>query len=113
MKKSNRQVLHFEHFKHIYYRIVQEVLEDEENAAGYGNLLQTKTEDSAGALSKYIQSTAAWTSAGTYVTEQTDARGKTVTTETDPDKGVVTKVTDPDGQEVNSQYDTLRRLNWY
>ena len=41
---------------------------------------------------------------------QTDARGKVVTTVTDPDKGVVTKVTDPMGQEVNSQYDVLRRL---
>lgn len=33
-----------------------------------------------------------------------------MTTVTDPDKGVVTKVTDPNGQEVNSQYDSLRRL---
>ena len=33
-----------------------------------------------------------------------------MTTVTDPDKGIVTKVTDPAGQEVNSQYDALRRL---
>ena len=33
-----------------------------------------------------------------------------MTTVTDPDKGTVTKVTDPVGQEVNSQYDALRRL---
>ena len=39
-----------------------------------------------------------------------NARGKVVTTATDPNKGVVTNVTDPKGQEVNSQYDNLRRL---
>ena len=76
----------------------------------YGNLLQSQTEDSTGSTSKYIQITATYTSAGTYVSTQTDARGKTATTVTDPDKGVVTKVTDPMGQEVNSQYDSLRRL---
>ncbi len=76
----------------------------------HGNLLQSKTEDSTGSTSKYIQITATYTSAGTYMSTQTDARGKTATTVTDPDKGTVTSVTDPKGQVVNSQYDSLRRL---
>ena len=76
----------------------------------YGNPTQTKIEDSTGSLSKYIQTNTTYTTAGTYVATQTDARGNTVTTTTDPNKGIVTKVTDPMGQEVNSQYDTLRRL---
>ena len=76
----------------------------------YGNVLQSQTEDSTGSLSKCIQTSATYTTAGIYVAAQTDARGKVVTTVTDPDKGVVTKVTDPMGQEVNSQYDVLRRL---
>ena len=70
----------------------------------YGNVLQSQTEDSTGSLSKYIQTSATYTTAGTYVATQTDARGKVVTTVTDLDKGIATKVTDPTGQEVNSQY---------
>ena len=69
----------------------------------YDNPTQTKIEDSTGSLTKYIQTNTTYTTSGTYVATQTDARGNTVTTVTDPDKGVVTKVTDPNGQEVNSQ----------
>ena len=75
----------------------------------YGNTTQVKIEDSTGTLTKYIQTTTAYTPAGTYAATQTDARGKTVTTVTDPDRGTVTSVTDPKNQTVNSQYDILRR----
>ena len=76
----------------------------------YGNLTQSKTEDSTGSLTKYIQSTTTYTSAGTYAATQTDARGKVVTTVTDPDRGTVTSVTDPKNQTVTNTYDALRRL---
>ncbi len=76
----------------------------------YGNPTQVKVQDSTGYLAKFIQTTAAYTTAGTYVATQTDARGKTVTTVTDANKGTVTSVTDPNSQTVNNQYDAIRRL---
>ena len=76
----------------------------------YGNPKQAKTEDSTGSLAKYIQNKATYTTAGTYIATQTDARGKVVTTVTDSNRGVVTSVTDPSGQAITSEYDALRRL---
>ena len=75
-----------------------------------GNPTESRVSESDAASAQFIKGTTAYTSAGTYVASQTDARGKTVTTVTDADRGVVTKVTDQTGQEVNSQYDGMRRL---
>ena len=76
----------------------------------YGNLTQSKTEDSTGSTAKYIQSNTTYTAAGTYAATRTDPRGKTASIVTDPNRGTVTSVTDPKGQTVNNTYDALRRL---
>ena len=75
----------------------------------HGNRTESKVSESESSVAKFIKSTAAYTTAGTYIASQTDARGKTVTTVTDPNKGVVTSVTDPMNQVVNTTYDALRR----
>ena len=75
----------------------------------YGNQTQSKVSASSSSSAKFIKNTTAYTSAGTYVASQTDARGKTVTTVTDANKGTVTSVTDPMNHIVNTTYDVLRR----
>ena len=75
----------------------------------YGNQTESKVSESSSASAKFMKTTTAYTAAGTYAASQMDARGKTVSYVTDANKGVVTKVTDPSLQEVNSQYDVLRR----
>ena len=77
-----------------------------------GNVLQSKTEDSIGSLSKHIQTQVEYNTAdaalgvseGVYARVQRDARGKEVTTETDLLRGTVTSTTDPKGQTVSNTY---------
>jgi len=76
----------------------------------YGNPLSTTVVDNAHPSAPSIRTSVEYNTAGTYVTRQTDARGKQVLTDTDANKGTVTSVTDPNNQTVSYQYDELRRL---
>ena len=77
-----------------------------------GSVLQSKTEDSTGSLSKNVQTQVEYNTAnaapgvsgGVYARVQRDARRKEITTETDLLRGTVTGTTDPKGQTVSNTY---------
>ena len=72
-----------------------------------GNALTSRT----GSDSEYIQTSATYTSVGSFVSSVTDARGKSVSYGYDTDKGLRTSVTDANGNVAAYSYDSMNRLS--
>ena len=72
-----------------------------------GNALTSRT----GSDSEYIQTSATYTSVGSFVSSVTDARGKSVSYGYNTDKGLRTSVTDANGNVAAYSYDSMNRLS--
>ncbi len=64
-----------------------------------------------GSDSEYIQTSATYTSVGSFVSSVTDARGKSVSYGYNTDKGLRTSVTDANGNVAAYSYDSMNRLS--
>ena len=72
-----------------------------------GNALTSKV----GSTTDYIQTSASYTSVGSFLSSMTDARGKSVSYGYDTNKGLRTSVTDAKNNTSTYSYDSMNRLS--